>query len=54
MNDRYYYWLLVNTERGEVDVVANPDQIEGDISSGHSVQAIVSMVGRIIERVDTP
>jgi hypothetical protein len=54
LNDRYYYWLLVNTERGEVDVVANPDQIEGDMSSGHSVQAIVSMVGRIIERVDTP
>lgn len=44
-----YYWLLVQTDRGDIDVVANPAVIEGDISSGHTIQTIVSMVGRILE-----
>ncbi len=50
--DKPYYWLLVETDRGRIDIVTNPDVIEGDISAGHTIQTVVSMVGRIIERVD--
>ena len=46
-----YYWLLVETDRGAIDVVANPGVIEGDVSVGHTIQSVVSMVGRIVERV---
>lgn len=49
--DSPYYWLLVETDRGQIDVVTNPDVIEGDISVGHSIQTVVSMVGRIVERI---
>jgi hypothetical protein len=51
---RPYHWLLVATDRGEIDVVANPGVIAGDISRGHSVQAVVSMVGRVLESAGGP
>lgn len=50
--DSPYYWLLVETDRGQIDVVTNPGVVEGDISVGHTIQTVVSMVGRIIERVE--
>lgn len=46
-----YYWLQLETDRGDIDVVANPMVIDGDVSQGHSVQAVVSMAGRILERL---
>ncbi len=46
-----YAWLLLATERGDIDIVANPSVIDGDISVGHTVQAVVTMAGRIIERL---
>ena len=49
-----YVWLLLATDRGEIDVIANPAVIAGDISDGHTVQTVVSMTGRIIERIGTP
>jgi hypothetical protein len=50
--DKPYYWLLVETDRGNIDIVVNPAVIEGDISSGHTIQTVVSMVGRILDRID--
>ena len=50
--DSPYYWLLVETDRGQIDVVTNPGVIEGDISVGHTIQTVVSMVGRIVERIE--
>jgi hypothetical protein len=47
-----YYWLLVETDRGDIDIVVNPNEIDGDISTGHTVQAVVSMVGRVLDRLE--
>ncbi len=46
-----YVWLLLDTERGDIDLLASPDVIEGDISTGHMLQAVVSMAGRVLERL---
>ena len=46
-----YYWVQLATDRGDVDLVANPDVIDGDISVGHVLQAVVAMTGRIVERL---
>lgn len=48
-----YYWINLATDRGTFDLIASPDAIEGDISDGHVVQALVSVTGRIIERLPT-
>jgi len=48
--DRDYYWLFLETDRGDIDIVANPAVIEGDISTGHTVQTVVSVAGRILDR----
>lgn len=45
-----YYWMSVSTDRGCFDVIANPGVIQGDISNGHIVQAVVTVTGRILER----
>jgi hypothetical protein len=45
-----YYWISLATDRGNFDVVANPDIIQGDISDGHIVQVVVSVTGRILAR----
>jgi len=42
-----YYWLSVETRRGTFDVVANPSQIAGDISTGNIAQVCGSFVGRL-------
>jgi hypothetical protein len=42
-----YYWLLLETRRGNFDVVANPDVIEGDISEGHVAQVCGSFLARL-------
>ncbi len=46
-----YYWLQLQTDRGDIDVVASPSVIDGDVSVGHTVQTVVSMAGRILERM---
>lgn len=46
-----YYWISLATDRGTFDLIASPDAIEGDISDGHVLQAVVSVTGRIIERL---
>ena len=45
-----YYWISLGTDRGNFDLIANPDAIHGDISDGNVAQALVSITGRIIER----
>ena len=45
-----YAWVLLATDRGEIDLVANPAVIQGDISAGHTLQTVASMCGRIIAR----
>ena len=45
-----YAWMLLATDRGEIDLVANPAVIDGDISVGHTLQTVATMVGRIIAR----
>lgn len=42
-----YYWLLVETKRGAIDVIANPAQVQGDISEGNVVQVCGSMLARM-------
>ena len=46
-----YVWVLLETDRGDIDVVANPSVIVGDVSIGHTLQAVVSMSGRILQRL---
>ncbi len=46
-----YAWVLLATDRGEIDLVASPDVIEGDISVGHILQTVATMTGRIIARL---
>lgn len=46
-----YVWMSLDTDRGEIDLVANPSVIDGDVSSGHTVQTLTAMVGRVIEKV---
>ncbi|MDX2158616.1 MAG: hypothetical protein SFW09_19115 [Hyphomicrobiaceae bacterium] len=46
-----YYWVLLATDRGDIDLVASPDRIEGDVSDGHTLQAVVTTAGRIIEEL---
>lgn len=46
-----YVWLSLDTDRGDIDLVANPAVIEGDVSSGHTLQTLAAMVGRVIEKV---
>ena len=43
-----YAWVLLATDRGLIDLIANPAVIEGDISAGHTLQTVASMCGRII------
>lgn len=45
-----YVWMLVETDRGDFDILANPEKISGDISVGHTMVGVVSMAGRILER----
>ena len=45
-----YHWISIATDRGNFDVIANPSAIDGDISDGHVVQAVVAVTGRILER----
>jgi hypothetical protein len=47
-----YAWLLVETDRGDIDIIANPSVIEGDVSIGHTLLAVASMAGRVLERLD--
>jgi hypothetical protein len=42
-----YYWLLLETKRGAIDVLANPDAVEGDISEGHVAQVCGSLLARL-------
>lgn len=46
-----YVWMSLDTDRGDIDLVANPAVIEGDVSSGHTIQTLAAMVGRVIEKV---
>ena len=46
-----YAWVLLATDRGEIDLVASPEVIEGDISVGHIMQTVATMTGRIIARL---
>lgn len=43
-----YYWLLVETDRGVLDVVVNSERIDGDVSTGHIVQVVGTMAGRVL------
>lgn len=43
-----YALISVETDRGMIDVVANPSVIAGDISDGHVLQAAVVLTGRLI------
>lgn len=45
-----YYLIDLETDRGRFDVVANPDVISGDISTGHVLQTVASLTGRVLER----
>jgi hypothetical protein len=45
-----YCWISLATDRGNFDVVANPSIIQGDISDGHVVQALVSVTARLLKR----
>lgn len=49
-----YVWLLLATDRGDIDIIANPAVIRGDISDGHTLQLVASMAGRIIEHLGAP
>lgn len=42
-----YYWMLLETKRGTIDVIANPVQVAGDISEGNIVQVCGSFVARL-------
>lgn len=42
-----YYWLLLETKRGSFDVVANPLQVQGDISEGNVAQVCGSFLARL-------
>lgn len=46
-----YHWMLLETDRGDIDVIANPDVIVGEVAAGQTVAAVVSMAGRIVERL---
>ncbi len=45
-----YYWISLVTDRGQFDVIANPTNIDGDISDGHVVQVVASVTGRLLDR----
>ncbi len=42
-----YYWFLLETRRGAIDVIANPAHVEGDISEGHVAQVCGSFLARL-------
>lgn len=42
-----YYWMLLETKRGTIDVIANPAQVSGDISEGNVAQVCGSFVARL-------
>lgn len=42
-----YYWMLLETKRGSFDVVANPLQVQGDISEGNIAQVCGSFLARL-------
>lgn len=42
-----YYWLALETRRGQFDVVVNPAVVQGDISEGNVAQACGSFVARL-------
>ena len=42
-----YYWMLLETKRGTIDVVANPSQVHGDISEGNVAQVCGSFLARL-------
>ncbi|MFM9939268.1 MAG: hypothetical protein ACKVP7_07220 [Hyphomicrobiaceae bacterium] len=46
-----YVWILLETDRGDFDIVVNPEKVSGDTSTGHTLLAVVSMAGRILERL---
>lgn len=51
VTSRPYYLICLATNRGQFDVIANPDTIEGDVSTGHVMQVLASVTGRVIEQV---
>ncbi|MGE0627780.1 MAG: hypothetical protein AB7O43_08125 [Hyphomicrobiaceae bacterium] len=46
-----YYWMLLETSHGAFDVVANPDQVFGDISEGHVAQVCGSFLARLADMI---
>lgn len=42
-----YYWMLLETKRGTIDVIANPAQVQGDISEGNVAQVLGSFLARL-------
>ncbi len=46
---RPYYLIDLATDRGAIDLVASPDIIDGDVSTGHTIQVLATLSGRIIE-----
>lgn len=42
-----YYWMLLETRRGTFDVIANPAQVQGDISEGNIAQVCGSFLARL-------
>jgi hypothetical protein len=44
-----FYWILVDTFGGEIDVVADPEVVEGEIVPGGIVKGSFWLSGRILE-----
>ncbi len=42
-----YYWILLETRRGTIDVIVNPAQVSGDISEGNIAQVCGSLLARL-------
>ncbi len=42
-----YYWMLLETKRGSFDVIANPAEVQGDISEGNTAQVCGSFLARL-------
>jgi hypothetical protein len=47
ITDAPYCWIELLTTYGPLDVIANPETIEGDISDGHLAQVFGSLVARL-------
>ena len=42
-----YYWMLLETKRGKIDVIVNPAQVAGNISEGSVTQVCGSFLARL-------